>query len=141
MQPALHFSERLDRIEERLSALEQMLQTQQAQQNGLLARLEQHLIDLKIAQQHQEVNVAHVVDVLTGGQNRADWDHVQSAQLLRILSREVSDLRASLICSLISEGPISAQVLQSLLRSNSDEQLELRVAAIRRQMERERNGN
>lgn len=138
MPPAPDFSERLDRIEERLSALEQMLQTQQT---SLLARLEQHLIDLKIAQQHQDVNTAHLLDVLTGGQNRADWDHVQSAQLLRILSRDVSDLRASLICSLISDGPISAQVLQSLLRSNSDEQLELRVAAIRRQMERERNGN
>lgn len=138
MQPAPDFSERLDRIEQRLSALEQLLHSQQT---SLLARLEQHLIDLKIAQQHQEVNTAHLLDVLMGGQNRADWDHVQSAQLLRILSRDVSDLRASLICSLISDGPISAQVLQSLLRSNSDEQLELRVAAIRRQMERERNGN
>ena len=66
MQPAPHISERLDRIEERLSALEQMLQTQQTQQTGLLARLEQHLIDLKITQQHQEVNTAHVLDVLTG---------------------------------------------------------------------------
>ncbi len=125
MEPATDISERIELLEQRLAAFEE---TQQRQQ-GLLARLEQHLIDLKIAQQHQDVNTAHLLDVLTGGQNRADWDHVQAAQLLRILTRDVRELRASLICSLLSDGPISVETLQGLLRTAAEDEPDLQAIA------------
>ncbi|GAB4205856.1 MAG: hypothetical protein OHK0022_32400 [Roseiflexaceae bacterium] len=127
MEPATDISERIELLEQRLAAFEETQQRQQA----LLARLEQHLIDLKIAQQHQEVSTAHVLDVLTGGQNRADWDHVQAAQLLRILTRDVRELRASLICSLLSDGPISVETLQALLRTAAEEEPDLQAIADR----------
>ncbi|HEU4329395.1 MAG TPA: DUF3294 domain-containing protein [Roseiflexaceae bacterium] len=125
MEPATDISERIELLEQRLAAFEEMQQRQQT----LLARLEQHLIDLKIAQQHQDVNTAHLLDVLTGGQNRADWDHVQAAQLLRILTRDVRELRASLICSLLSDGPISVETLQGLLRTAAKEEPDLQAIA------------
>jgi hypothetical protein len=46
---------------------------------------------------------------------------------MRILVRDMRELRATLICSVVSDGPISAQVIQTLLRQTPDDADELEV--------------
>jgi hypothetical protein len=48
---------------------------------------------------------------------------------MRILARDMRELRATLICSVVSDGPISAQVIQTLLRQTPDDLSELEMPA------------
>ena len=49
--------------------------------------------------------------------------------MMRILARDMRELRATLICSVVSDGPISAQLIQTLLRQTPDDAGELEMPA------------
>ncbi|MDQ2998470.1 MAG: hypothetical protein M3R61_15660 [Chloroflexota bacterium] len=48
---------------------------------------------------------------------------------MRILVRDMRELRATLICSVVSDGPISAQTIQALLRQTPSDVCELELPA------------
>jgi hypothetical protein len=54
---------------------------------------------------------------------------VQFGEMMRILARDMRELRATLICSVVSDGPISAQVLETLLRQTPEDMRELEMLA------------
>jgi uncharacterized coiled-coil protein SlyX len=103
--------------------------------NDPLASIEQHLVDLAHVVERQGIVIAALQDELAEANRRADWYHVQFSEMLRILTREMREMRATLICSVVSDGPISAQVIQALLSQTPEEERELEFAArpLRRQ--------
>jgi hypothetical protein len=90
-----------------------------------LASVERHLVDLEYTLERQSIAIARLQDELAEANRRADWYHVQFSELMRILARDMRELRATLICSVVSDGPISAQVIETLLRQTSDDLCEL----------------
>jgi uncharacterized coiled-coil protein SlyX len=86
-----------------------------------LASIEQHLVDLEYTIERQSIAIAGLQDELADANRRADWYAVQFSEMMRILVRDMHELRATLICSVVSDGPISAQVLQTLLRQTPDD--------------------
>jgi len=97
--------------------------------NEPLASIEQHLVDLEYTLERQSIAIAHLQDELADANRRADWYHVQFGEMMRILARDMRELRATLICSVVSDGPISAQVIQTLLRQTPDDARELDLPA------------
>ncbi|MCS6939477.1 MAG: hypothetical protein NZM94_09410, partial [Roseiflexus sp.] len=53
----------------------------------------------------------------------------QFAQMFRVVARDVRELRAMLICSLLEEGPITADHLITLLRQTPNDELAEKVKA------------
>jgi len=94
-----------------------------------LASIEQHLVDLEYTIERQSIAIARLQDELADANRRADWYAVQFSQMMRILVRDIHELRATLICSVVSDGPISAQVIQTLLRQTPDDVDELEMPA------------
>jgi hypothetical protein len=47
--------------------------------------------------------------------------------MFRVVARDVRELRATLICSLLEEGPITADRLITLLRQTPDDELEYKI--------------
>ena len=94
-----------------------------------LASIERHLLDLEYTIERQSIAIARLQDELADANRRADWYDVQFSQMMRILVRDMHDLRATLICSVVSDGPISAQVIQTLLRQTPDDVGELEMPA------------
>ena len=92
-----------------------------------LASIERHLLDLEYTIERQSIAIARLQDELAEANRRADWYAVQFSQMMRILVRDMHELRATLICSVVSDGPISAQVIQSLLRQTPDDIGELEM--------------
>jgi hypothetical protein len=92
-----------------------------------LASIERHLVDLEYTIERQSIAIARLQDELAEANRRADWYAVQFSQMMRILVRDMHELRATLICSVVSDGPISAQVIQSLLRQTPDDIVELEM--------------
>jgi hypothetical protein len=86
-----------------------------------LASIERHLVDLEYTLERQSIAIARLQDELDDANRRADWYAVQFSEMMRILVRDMRELRATLICSVVSDGPISAQVIQTLLRQTSDD--------------------
>ncbi|MEN9938057.1 MAG: hypothetical protein RLZZ387_4636 [Chloroflexota bacterium] len=80
------------------------------------ARIEGLLLDIQRKLDVQSIAIAQIQDELAGSRRRDEWYHVQFSQMLRLLARDTRELRATLICSLLSEGPVSAQTLYALLR-------------------------
>jgi uncharacterized coiled-coil protein SlyX len=93
--------------------------------NEPIASIEQHLVDLEYTLERQSISIARLQDELAEANRRADWYHVQFSELMRILARDMRELRATLICSVVSDGPISAQVIEALLRQTPDDVREL----------------
>jgi len=93
-----------------------------------LASIERHLVDLEYVLERQNIAIARLQDELADANRRADWYHVQFGEMMRILGRDMRELRATLICSVVSDGPISAQVIQTLLRQTSEDMRELEPA-------------
>src|SRR3954449_326369 len=86
-----------------------------------IASIERHLVDLEYTIERQSIAIARLQDELAEANRRADWYHVQFSEMMRILARDMRELRATLICSVVSDGPISAQVIQTLLRQTPDD--------------------
>ena len=94
-----------------------------------LASIEKHLVDLEYTIERQSIAIARLQDELADANRRADWYAVQFSEMMRILVRDIHELRATLICSVVSDGPISAQVIQTLLRQTPDDMSELEMSA------------
>src|SRR5215211_2099132 len=92
-----------------------------------LASIESHLVDLEYTIERQSIAIARLQDELADANRRADWYAVQFSQMMRILVRDMHELRATLICSVVSDGPISAEVIQTLLRQTPDDLSELEI--------------
>jgi uncharacterized coiled-coil protein SlyX len=94
-----------------------------------LASIERHLVDLEYTLERQSIAIARLQDELADANRRADWYDVQFSEMMRILARDMRELRATLICSVVSDGPISAQLIQTLLRQTPDDAGELEMPA------------
>src|SRR3954466_3182856 len=94
-----------------------------------LASVERHLVDLEYTLERQSIAIARLQDELADANRRADWYHVQFSEMMRILGRDMRELRATLICSVVNDGPISAQVIETLLRQTPDDVCELEMPA------------
>jgi hypothetical protein len=94
-----------------------------------LASIERHLVDLEYTIERQSIAIAGLQDELADANRRAEWYHVQFSEMMRILGRDMRELRATLICSVVSDGPISAEVIQTLLRQTPDDVGELELPA------------
>jgi len=94
-----------------------------------LASIEQHLVDLEYTIERQSIAIARLQDELADANRRADWYAVQFSEMMRILVRDMHELRATLICSVVSDGPISAQLIQTLLRQTPADIGELEMPA------------
>jgi uncharacterized coiled-coil protein SlyX len=92
-----------------------------------LASIERHLVDLEYTLERQSITIAGLQDELAEANRRTDWYHVQFSEMMRILARDMRELRATLICSVVSDGPISAQVIQTLLRQTPGDVDELEM--------------
>jgi phosphoglycerate-specific signal transduction histidine kinase len=86
-----------------------------------LASIERHLVAIEQMLEHQTIALAQLRDELAETSRRNDWHHVQFSEMIRILARDMRELRATLICSVVSDGPISAQVIQTLLRQTDED--------------------
>lgn len=86
-----------------------------------LANIERHLITLEHAFEHQTIALAQLRDELADASRRNEWYQVQFSEMMRILVRDMRELRTTLICSVVSDGPISAQVIQTLLRQTDED--------------------
>ncbi len=93
------------------------------------------LLDMQRALNHQTILIAQLQDELAELRRHNDWYHAQFAQMFRVVARDVRELRATLICSLLEEGPITADHLMTLLRQTPDNELveKVRSGAIGRQ--------
>jgi len=88
--------DRLDQIEHCLAQTEQLLH----RQTVTLSRLQENF-DSTI--------------------RREDWYAVQFSEMMRVLARDLRELRAVLIWSVVSEGPVSTEMLQTMLRAMPDD--------------------
>src|SRR5213596_2063268 len=94
-----------------------------------IASIERHLVDLEYTIERQSIAIARLQDELADANRRADWYAVQFSEMMRILVRDMHELRATLICSVVSDGPISAQLIQTLLRQTPNDMDELDLPA------------
>ena len=87
-----------------------------------LASIERHLLAIERSLEDQSIAIAQLRDELAAAARRDDWHHVQFSEMIRIMARDLRELRATVICSAVSDGPISTQLLQLILRPRSDDQ-------------------
>lgn len=85
------------------------------------------LLEMQRAINHQTILLAQLQDELAEMRRHNDWYHAQFAQMFRVLARDVRELRTTLICSLLEEGPITADHLITLLRQTHDDELAQKV--------------
>lgn len=90
-----------------------------------LASIERHLVAIEHLIQRQNIAIAQLADELTEKSRRDDWYHVQFSEMIRILARDLRELRATMICSVVSDGPISTQLLEVLMRQTPSDTREL----------------
>ena len=96
-----------------------------AQIEDPLASIERHLIAVEHMIQCQNIAIAELRDELAAAKRRDDWYHVQFGEMIRILARDLRELRAMLVCSVVSDGAISTELLQILMRQTPDDRREL----------------
>ena len=94
-----------------------------------LASIERHLLTIEQMLEQQTIALAQLCDELAEAKRRDDWYHVQFSEMIRILVRDMREMRATLICSVVNDGPISAQAVQSLLRQTAEDSYELEMPA------------
>ena len=94
-----------------------------------LASIERHLVAIEHLLEQHTIVLAQLRDELADASRRNDWHHVQFSEMIRILARDTRELRTTLICSVVSDGPISAQLVQALLRQTSEDNRELEIEA------------
>ncbi len=94
-----------------------------------LASIERHLLAIERMLELHSIALAQLRDEAADANRRNDWYHVQFSEMSRILARDLRELRATLICSVVSDGPISAEVIESLLRQTPDDTREIDLLA------------
>jgi len=99
----------------------------ESQSSDPLASIERHLLAIEHMLEHQAIALAQLRDELADTGRRNDWHHVQFSEMIRILARDMRELRTTLICSVVSDGPISAQVIQTLLRQTDQDRREFEL--------------
>ena len=92
-----------------------------------LATIERHLIRIEQVLELQTIAIAQLRDELAATTRSNEWSHAQFGEMIRILVRDLRELRTTLICSVVSEGPISAQSIETLLRQTPEDQRELEL--------------
>lgn len=80
------------------------------------------LLDMQRALNHQTILIAQLQDELAEMRRHNDWYQAQFSQMFRVVARDVRELRATLICSLLEEGPITAGHLMTLLRQTAEDE-------------------
>jgi hypothetical protein len=100
-----------------------------SQPDDPLASIERHLVRIEQMLELQTIAIAQLSDELAAATRSNDWSHAQFGEMIRILARDLRELRTTLICSVVSEGPISAQAIQALLRQTPEDQRELELGA------------
>jgi hypothetical protein len=103
-----------------------------------LAAIERHLIRIERVLELQTIAIAQLRDELAAATRSNEWSHAQFGEMIRILVRDLREMRTLLICSVVSEGPISAQSIEMLLRETPEDRLELERAV---QTPRRHRGN
>ena len=104
--------------------------------NTPLASIERHLVRIEQMIERQNIALAQLSDELAAATRSNEWSHAQFGEMLRILARDMRELRATLICSVVSDGPISAQAIQTLLRETPEDTHELEVVGQKRRQRR-----
>ena len=99
-----------------------------AHANDPLATIERHLISIEQVLELQMVAIAQLRDELAAAARSNEWSHAQFGEMIRILVRDLRELRTTLICSVVSEGPLSAQSIETLLRQAPEDRRELELA-------------
>ncbi|KPV51155.1 hypothetical protein SE17_22825 [Kouleothrix aurantiaca] len=94
-----------------------------------LASIEEHILRIEHMLDHHAIALAEMRDELNDLKRRSEWYDIQFSEMLRVLARDMRELRASVICSMVSDGPISAQFMQNLLRETPEEAQEAAGAA------------
>lgn len=94
-----------------------------------LASIEEHLLRIEHMLDHHAIAIAEMRDELNDLKRRSEWYDIQFSEMLRVLARDMRELRASVICSMVSDGPISAQLIQNLLRETPEDGHEAAGAA------------
>lgn len=102
---------------------------QPAVQSDPLASIERHLITVEHMLEHHTIALAQLRDELADANRRNEWYQVQFSEMMRILARDMRELRTTLICSVVSDGPISAQIIQTLLRQTDEDKHALELPA------------
>lgn len=87
-----------------------------------IARIEQRLVDIQLTLQSQTAAIARLHDELTNATRHNDWYHIQFSEMIRTIARDLRDLRATMIYSVINDGPISAAVVKALIEQSREEQ-------------------
>lgn len=105
-----------------------------------IAHIERRLSELQIMLEHQTIAIAKLRDELDHAKRDDSWYHAQFSEMSRIMARDMRELRAALICSVISDGPISAQVLHAILRQTPEDKRELEYSSQSQYPEQLANG-
>ena len=93
-----------------------------------LATIERHLIRIEQVLELQTIAIAQLRDELAATTRGNEWSHAQFGGMILILVRDMRELRTTLICSVVNEGPISAQSIEMLLRETFEDRRELETA-------------
>ena len=93
-----------------------------------LVSIERHLVRIEQMLEYQNIAIAQLRDELAAATRSNEWSHAQFGEMFRILARDLRELRTTLICSVVSDGPISAQSIAALLRQTPEDMRELEVA-------------
>lgn len=96
-----------------------------AQTDEKLASIERHLVAIEHMIEHQNIAIAQLRDELAEAKRRDDWYHVQFSEMVRILARDLREMRATLICSVVGDGPLSTELLQVLMRQTPEDRREV----------------
>lgn len=91
-----------------------------------LASIEKHMVDVEHLLERHSIELAQLRDELNDLKRSSEWYSIQFSEMLRILARDMRELRATLICSVVSDGPISTHAMQALLRETADDARELK---------------
>ncbi len=86
-----------------------------SQPDNRLNRIEQRLTETEALIQRQSIMLNRLRERLIHTSHSDEWCSVQFSELFRIMARDVRELRTTLIWSVVSDQPISAELLQVLL--------------------------
>ena len=92
-----------------------------------LVSIERHLVAIEHLLEYHTIVLAQLRDEIADAGRRNDWHHAQFSEMIRILARDMRELRATLICSVVNDGPISTQIVQALLRQTPEDKHELEI--------------